>query len=285
MKKGIFFIALAFATLVALTQCFNKTAKANKPAKDPSLITHREAMDTLRRDSMAPLSKITLIPIKSAQAFEVLKNIDLSKTIQSVYPDNGFFGKDNYRIEFIFSEVKKDSVFVNTYHVKGKNKHKKVITPFKGVIRIIDLYELFDPNLDTASLNAMEVLKVYGAKGTFVLEEDPSKPETSGTFAGTFSTEFSTHKNGENFLWFYSLETPLQGAGYRFDGNWTMFKNPSVVEPVLWARDLFSFANDILKDFSIGEREVEVNPAYRHLGWEEFWSGEEWWNPSPKKEL
>lgn len=284
MKKTIFFIALGLASIIALTQCFNKTAKA-KVTKDPSLITHKEAMDSLRRDTTAPLSKITLVPIQSDKAFQVFKEIDLSKAIQSDYPDNGFFGTDNYRIEFIFSEVKKDSVFMNTYHVKGKNRHKKVITPFEGVIRITDLYELRDPNLDTASINAMEVLNVYGAKGTFEFNEDPAMAETSGKFAGTFGMEFSTHKNGDNFLWFYSRETPLHGAGYRLDGNWTMYKNPSVVKPVLWARDLFSFANDILKDFAMGEREVEINPAYRHLGWEEFWSGEEWWNPTPKKEL
>lgn len=284
MKK-IIFLALGLASLIALTQCFNKTAKANTTTKDPSLITHKEAMDTLRRDTTAPLSKVTLVPIKNDKAFEVLKNIDLSKTIQSDYPDNGFFGTDNYRIEFIFSEVTKDPTFMNIYHVKGKNRHKKVITPFEGVIRIIDLYELRDPNLDTASINAMEVLNVYGAKGTFELNEDPAMTETSGKFAGTFGMEFSTHKNGNNDLWFYSRETPLLGAGYRLDGNWTMYKNPSVVKPVLWAKDLFAFANDILKDFSMGEREVEINPAYRHLGWEEFWSGEEWWNPTPKKDM
>jgi len=52
---------------------------------------------------------------------------------------------------------------------------------------------------------------------------------------------------------------------------------------VLWSRDLFRFANDILQDFSYGEREIEINPKYRNLGWDNFWDGEEWWHDSPKE--
>ena len=44
------------------------------------------------------------------------------------------------------------------------------------------------------------------------------------------------------------------------------------------------FANDILKDFSYGEREIEINPKYRKLGWADFWQSEEWW-VSDKKSM
>jgi len=47
---------------------------------------------------------------------------------------------------------------------------------------------------------------------------------------------------------------------------------------VLASQDLFIFANDILEDFSFGEREIEINKKYRALGWDNYWENEEWWN-------
>jgi hypothetical protein len=58
-----------------------------------------------------------------------------------------------------------------------------------------------------------------------------------------------------------------------------------MTKPVIWSRDLFRIGNGILKDFSYGERDVEINPKYRHLGWDTFWSGDEWWTDAPKKEM
>jgi len=59
------------------------------------------------------------------------------------------------------------------------------------------------------------------------------------------------------------------------------YKNKTTTKPVLFARDLFAIANDILSDFSYGEREVEINKKYRHLGWDNFWDGKEWWVETP----
>ena len=285
MKKLALFSILGIALMLSLSQCFNRTAtQSTKPAKDPGLITHKEAIDTLLADSTAPLKNLVYLPIKGRNSYDFFKQKDLSSLFKNDYPNNGFFGEDHYRIEFIFTEVKKDTFNVNVYHVKGKNRHKKVITPFEGTIRVTELVEIIDPNLDTASINAMGVAKVYGAKGVFELNEDPKMAETSGKFAGNVTFEFNEQQDGTGpFLWFYSTQLPSGGSGYRFDGNWTMYKNSTVVKPVIWAQDLFSFANNILKDFSIGERDVEINEQYRHLGWDEFWSGEEWWNSGGKK--
>ena len=66
---------------------------------------------------------------------------------------------------------------------------------------------------------------------------------------------------------------------------WTSYKNKSLVKPVIWAADLFRFANDILKDFSIGERDVEINKQYRSLGWDDFYENNEWWNKAEKPKM
>jgi hypothetical protein len=58
-----------------------------------------------------------------------------------------------------------------------------------------------------------------------------------------------------------------------------------MVKPVIFAADLFRFANDILKDFSMGEREVEINKQYQNLGWKDIWENEEWWTKAEKPKM
>jgi hypothetical protein len=83
----------------------------------------------------------------------------------------------------------------------------------------------------------------------------------------------ATSENPE--LWYFS-DTPNRGSGIRYDGIWKSYKTGKT-KPVIWAKDIFRFANDILKDFSVGEREVEINPIYRNLGWDDYWENMEWW--------
>ncbi len=270
-----------------LSQCFNKTQKAAEKKPENRLITHKEAVDTMRADSNAALQNLVIKPLKGNAAYEFCKNNDLSVLFTNQYPKDGFFGEDHYRIEFVISEVKRDSVNLNIYHVKGKNRHKKVITPFEGEIQLIDIASFIDPNVDTAMYRDMIISNLYMASGKFELREDP-KSKYSGVFKGDLKTEFASHEPKEKggvrdfTSWFYSEKLPSSGAGYRFDGTWTSNFEQGVVKPVVWADDFFRFANEILKDFSYGERDVEINPKYRNLGWETLWENEEWWNDAKK---
>lgn len=287
MKKIIFLAVFGTMSLFVLSQCFNKTQKVVEKKPENKLITHKEAVDTMRADSNAPLKALVIRPMKGKQSYDFCKNHDLSGLFVNDYPKNGFFGEDHYRIEFVFTEVKRDSFNTNIYHVKGKNRHKKVITPFEGEIQLIDIAAFDDPNLDTAAYNSMNVKGLYCATGKFELRED-TKSKYSGVFRGDLKTEFaerenSTEANKTNFeSWFYSEKLPSGGAGYRFDGSWTSNFQQGVVKSVVWADDFFRFANDILKDFSYGEREIEINPKYRNLGWQTLWEDEEWWNEAKK---
>lgn len=280
---------LGFSLCIVFSQCLNRktqTATASPP-KDLSFVTHKEAVDTLRADTNAIYKPLIYKKLSSRTAFEVLQKVDLSESIKSDFPENGFFGEDRYRIEFMITEVTKDPTYMNIYRIKGKNRHKKTITAFSGSFSILDIVEITDNNLDTATVNSMDIDHIYAASGKFMLDEDPTMTKTSGTFSGTTKMEFYTRKTQVPDLWYYSEGLPSQGSGIRYDGTWTMYSKPEVVKPVIWASDLFRFADDILKDFSIGERSVEINEKYRHLGWDDFWDGQEWWADSPgkKKEL
>jgi hypothetical protein len=285
MKKLIFVPILLAAVVVLTTQCFNKQSAVKTPKSAAAVqmtLTHKEAVDTLRADSTAPLKPLNFKVLNSQQAMAVLTENNLDTLFLCGYPRNGFYGEDRYRIEYLFESSKRDEKDPTLIHVKGRNRYKKTITPFAGTIKITQLSEFTDPNIDTAEINGMNVRKLYAAQGEFELKED-AIGNTSGVFKGKLKMEFYTRKDEyPTDLWFYSEQLPSGGGGYRMDGTWTSYTNPNLVKPVILAYDLFRFANDILKDFSMGEREVEINEKYHSLGWETYWENDEWWHEAEK---
>lgn len=289
MKKFAYSAILSILAIALLTQCFSKTGKPSEKKPEVKLITHKEGADSIRKDTNAPIKALALKPMKSREAYEHLKKYNLASLFQSQYPANGFYGEDRYRIEYILTEVKQDSVNVNIFRVKGKNRHKKVVSDFEGFFRMIDMYTIEDPNINTNEyFNDENPTKIYGATGDFEFTEIGDS-KYSGVFKGKLTTEWVTHYNPDtkiqelNGLWYYSENLPSKGAGYRFDGNWTSKAGDRTV-PFIWAEDIFRFGNEILADFSYGEREVLINKKYRSLGWDEYlYDGEEWWTETPKK--
>jgi hypothetical protein len=97
--------------------------------------------------------------------------------------------------------------------------------------------------------------------------------------------EFSTYIQDKPSLWFYSKQLPSGGGGYTMEGTWASYTKKDMVKPFILADDFFAIANGILKDFSYGEREVEINEKYRSLGWQSFWENDEWWREAEKPKM
>ncbi len=287
MKNNLFLrLSAALAAIVMVwAACLNQPDKVAMAAAKPEpvrLQTHREAADTLLADSAAPRKPLRFRSLQWAELNKFMSGRDLSSLLVSNFPDNGFYGDDRYRIEFIFTKVVKSKADPAVYFVEGKNRHKKVVTSFRGTMRIGQVRAFDDPNIDKQEIGDMGFLENYAVAGTFEFPEDSTNLAYSGLFKGTFKLDFSDLDDKENpmSLWFFSDDSPAQGSGYRFDGTWASYVKKDMVRPVIWARDIFRFGNDILKDFSYGERDIEINPKYRELGWDNFWDAEEWWNES-----
>ena len=191
---------------------------------------------------------------------------------------NGFYGPERYRIEMYFASVTRDSLRPDQLHVTGKSRYKKNITPFSGTITIDSLAALRvikgpeDADVDLGTDQS------YLALGRFTLREDSLAG--AGQFEGKLLMDFSVSQEG-NMAFDYFLKTPTRFAGFLFEGEWRSYRTGQA-RPVLWADNFFALAQGVLKNFNIGERDVEINPAYRHLGWDTYWSEEEWWNePAP----
>jgi hypothetical protein len=54
------------------------------------------------------------------------------------------------------------------------------------------------------------------------------------------------------------------------------------VKSFIVSPDVAAVAPFVFKDFMLDERMGQINPKYAKLGWNEFWSNEEWWADSPK---
>jgi hypothetical protein len=254
-----------------------------KQTSIPALMTHKEAVDTLRADTTQPVKPVQYRSLDADDMRVLAMKQDLGAMFIMDYPDNGFYGDDRYRIEFVFTEFTRDAKDPFLYHVKGKNRFKKTISYFSGTARIGQIRTFMDPNLDTSEVSGLGFEQMYTTAGSFELYED-STLSTSGAFRGTFAADFGITPEGPQ-LWFFTDGTEAKGTGFMFDGYWTSYKNAQNSKPVLWARDIFRIANNILKDFAYGERDVEINSQYRHLGWDNFWEAEEWWHEGAKKEM
>ncbi|MBD2767042.1 hypothetical protein IC235_03930 [Hymenobacter sp. BT664] len=185
---------------------------------------------------------------------------------------NGFFGVDNYRIEFVFTSITRDATDPALFLVTGKNRYKKTISPFTGSIRIT---QLLNEQPSTPDIELQEdVVRV--ALGTFEFSEQLGT-RTDGIFRGTMALDFFFNKNGNLEVYpFSGGKYGARGAGYRFTGNWAS-KSTNKTKPVMFAAQFDEIANEVLEDFSIGERDLELNPKYAKLGWENYWENEEWW--------
>ena len=294
--------------VVLLSWACSRTQKTEKTVV-AQLRTHKEAVDTLRTDADAPVKPLEVSGLADEKMRKIFASYDLSTCWAEEKPEaqaaaiqensesgqntgdeysqaavyNGFYGADRHRIEMYFASVKKDSLEPNVYHVAGKSRFKKNITPFAGTIVLDSIAEFKDPNISTEDLRQMEVSRLYTTSGTFRFAEDSSYAG-SGVFSGKTFVDFSLKEYDDIELWFFSQTDKTKGTGFLFDGEWRSHKTGKT-KPIIWAKDIFMIANDILDQFSIGERDVEINPKYRKLGWDNFWENEEWWNEPAKTAL
>jgi len=273
-KQLTIFLLTLCASILLFWQC-SKTASKNTVEQEPTkLLTHEEGKDTIRKEGLDDIKPIKISWLAASTLKKTLDTSDLSNLIRNQdMADFGFYGDDHYRIEFYFSDVRKDPTDPSVYLVTGKNRFKKNVTNFTGKIYIDSLAHVQDPNLDQNDVSELGVNKIFTSAGRFEIQEDTTS-KGAGVFTGRFKMDYSaTSENPE--LWYFS-DTPNRGSGIRYDGIWKSYKTGKT-KPVIWAKDIFRFANDILKDFSVGEREVEINPIYRNLGWDDYWENMEWW--------
>lgn len=280
---------LSLIIALSCLSCKELGEKANKTA----IFTHKELkMAAASVGSLKKPKPIESQPLSAEEIRTLLLKYDIKpffyQADEEIYSTlNGFFGPDHYRIEFVFLGIEQDKTMKNKFYLTGKNRHKKHVTDFKGFFIIDSVFSIKDPNVNDENFESeygdfSGLNEKYSCVGTFTLLED-STQQFSGKFEGKMALDFGINEEKKPEIWYYSNKTPARSSGFLFDGNWVNYEGGKS-KSTLFSKDIFMFANDILKDFSFGEREIEINPKYRKLGWADFWQSEEWW-VSDKKSM
>lgn len=197
---------------------------------------------------------------------------------------NGFFGPSHRRIEVVFTQVSRDENRPNVYYIQGKNRYKGVITPFAGTLVLAQLVE--QPHysrkelaeIDDGSLYVdpdLDKLTMYTAVGNFVLREDSTR-KNAGVFRG--SAALDVHLTPDRGLQLASRtgRTLTRSGEAKFEGAWTPYGAASP-KPVVWVENILAYGPQVFNNFTIGERDPDFNPKYAKLGWNTYWTNDEWW--------
>ncbi|RSK45057.1 hypothetical protein [Hymenobacter rigui] len=209
---------------------------------------------------------------------------------QETIPYNGFFGPERHRIEVVFLRVRPDAAQPRRLLVAGRSRFKGRIRELQGTIELTGIRP--QPALNKAELayeaeqEAMRMVTIvrlpgapraeryYTLTGRFAWQE----PATDGGGQFTGQAVLDVAVTDQHGLQSVSLRQTdgARGAALLFDGEWTSYRTAHT-KPFILVENVGGFAEHVLEEFEVGERDVVINPKYAKLGWDSYWENDEWW--------
>ena len=192
----------------------------------------------------------------------------------------GFYGPDSYRIAFYYDEVRRDSLHPEQFLVRGRNRYRKIVTPFAGTITV---QAIFNAQLDTPNFHPADTVRAFVVRARYELREDPAT-KGAGVYRGealldaTETPHGGLHQGELSGTGYYQLANPNQGGGLTFVGTWTDNKTGRQ-RLAAWSPNLQRVTPvPILEEQQVGGRTGDVDPVLAKHGWNELWDNDEWWN-------
>lgn len=257
------------------------------------------------------LTQKTTTVLNGDEAAKLLSTIQLTSLLTSkkekhytaIY--NGFCGADNYRIELFINDLLPENSNPFKLKVDGKRRYKKQIADFAGeidiekVVKIIDYnnqYRWYKKNPEDFKngFNGDSLTTYYSIVGNLRFDENKSA-KYAGSYIGKLfmDVQKNEYANGKYTLVYmtnseeedgYMTDTidDTKGAGLLLSGQWNSYDG-NTSRNFLVGSYLFGFADDVLTNFSYGERERQISSKYRALGWDDYWENNEWWATGGEK--
>lgn len=223
------------------------------------------------------------VPDSTATVLALLRQANLAPVWQGSEQAamDGFFGPDNYRISFHIDSVWRNATQPTVYQFRGRDRYKKVITPFTGTLSVTRLA----PLPDTADLEHRLGRQSYTAFASFELREDPAA-KGAGHCTGRAALDFQVDARHQAYPAVFDgidsgWNNPTKGCGQLFRGTW-QDNRTGRRQPVAWASSFLVIVPDALADMGLGSRGDEVHPGLARYGWNNYWENDEWWAASPK---
>ncbi|GAA4050333.1 hypothetical protein GCM10022409_41400 [Hymenobacter glaciei] len=290
--KALLITATSLLTIACQPQAHPQAAQ--EAASRPALVVGRAAATTPAK-ATASVSEVAPLETLPPALQALVRKHDLTPLLQTVKGDedhsqNGFFGPEHRRIDFVFTHVQRDITNPNVYHLQGQDRYKGVVTPFEGTFTVSHFGQA--PRF---SAERLARYRKYSAaqkdpplvnltEGGFALYEDSTR-RGAGVFRGKVSIAWRVD-NERGLEFDYQTEVmSSEGGGLKYEGTWTNSKTHRSY-PVVWVEDIYFYNSrqNVLADFNVGERSPEVNPKYARLGWNKYWENEEWWAKTPRRD-
>jgi hypothetical protein len=190
---------------------------------------------------------------------------------------NGFFSHSLQRLELVFTSVRRDASQPNVYYVRGKNRRYGIVRSFAGTLTL----DKIRPEATAKPVYSDEPAgQPYLATGQFVLKEQPrANDEAYGTFRGQLAVDFSLLSQGRLQLNTRTQDEQTRNGGFMLDGIWKDAGTGAEVEVLV--KNGLAVTYQVLEDFDIGGRSPQINRKYARVGWNTYWSNDEWWAGKP----
>ncbi|MDX5395658.1 MAG: hypothetical protein LPK21_05615, partial [Hymenobacteraceae bacterium] len=187
---------------------------------------------------------------------ELNKHFDFSKLLAS--PEytgfNGVFDKNYSRLQIHFETIKQDSSVTELYHITGASRHRNVVTPFSGKIKI----EQVKPAQVNITKEFPEA-KFLSVEAVYELNEN-SKSPYSGSFTGKLQFIFQQNKQGAILPAASTEFKPY--SNFTYNGIWKHYKSGSEVW-CAWGLGHLPVPAGV----DVGENDFEIAEKYRNNGW------------------
>ncbi|UOQ96579.1 hypothetical protein MUN81_15175 [Hymenobacter sp. 5317J-9] len=274
-------------TLAALAACQHTAPPVAKTVATTAVPTAALQKAKLTNNDIAPADVLTPEMLALLQNFDLAPLWAADTAFSDGYPTMvGFLGHDHYSVSLLFDEVARDINQPQLFHVRGRDRFHKIITPFEGTIQIQRIADF-----DSCYVQAPEEdsARVYTASAVFTFKQAKQR-QGAGVFSGQAFLDFYITNKGycrtpEVVMGgIIDKHTPTKGSGRLLRGAWTGYGTGDS-KPFLVANDLFVIAPEVYSDFGVGDRGTQVNPKYAKQGWTDYWENEEWWAASPKPSL
>ncbi len=189
----------------------------------------------------------------------------------------GFYGPDNYRIAFYFDQVRRDSLHPERFWVQGRNRYRRVITPFAGTMTV---RAIFRAVLDRTNRPASaDTVQAYAVRAAYALREDPAT-KGAGVYQGEALLDIYEFAHGAlhaGDLGNVGYYPPNQGGGLIFRGAWTDAKTGRR-RAAAWADNLQMVTPPAVRQEQLANGPYgDLDPALAHRGWDEEWMTDQWW--------
>ena len=198
---------------------------------------------------------------------------DLSKLL-GTYEKTGFdgvFDTGYWRIQIHFESVVRDNADYTVYHVNGASRHRKVITPFSGTIKIKEViqydrevYWAMDTNADKSAdepLYSERKSKYTYLTADYFLSED-TNAKFSGRYTGLLT--FALHETQNGTL--LDNLSDYEGDGFSnftYNGIWTSYKTRKS-KLCIWGEGRLPIPDNV----DVGVGEFIISERYQNNGWQ-----------------